>query len=179
MRKEVVKGGYLTNPKKDGERDGDEADVDDYSVGLGQTSDRQCGFFRAETEGLENRGNSVAEVGAEERHRDDVEDGDKPVTEASNNHTVGVVAAELILVGGEVATDFDCVVQKVKNDEGQDGESGPDHDARGLGGLDGGLVGVFGASGFVFLRKNRKPDVSYEADQEANAGDPNSGSMKK
>ena len=66
------------------------------------------------------------------------------------------------------------------DDEGEDGESRPDHDEGGLGSLHGRLVGVGGAGGLVFFgQEDGENDVKGETGEQANSSDPDTHAMKE
>ena len=116
----------------------------------------------------------MADVRAEQGHCDHVEKDDegleKTAAETGDDHFVGGFLGDL----GEVGVRADGEMENVKNDEGEDGEAGPDHDPRGLRGLDRGLVGVFLlARGLVFpCQKDGRPNMQDEHCQKPDAGDP-------
>jgi len=132
--------------------------------------------MKPKAEGLEDGGDAVAQVRAKKGHGDDVEEDDEGILESFDDHFPWAGFAE----GGEFAIGADGEVKNVEDDEGEDGESAPDHDAGGFGGLDGGVVGVFRACCFVlFGEENGEEDVRDEADKKANAGDPDSHAVKE
>ena len=82
--------------KKDGERDGDETEVDGGGVSLGEQGDWACGFFFFFTKSLKNRGDPVAEVRAKQGHRNHIENHDERITETNYDHFPSVVALRSI-----------------------------------------------------------------------------------
>ena len=156
--------------EEDGERDGDEAKVDDNGVGFGDELDRSGGLFGAEAEGLEDGGDAVAQVRAKEGHGDDVEDNDERVLEAYNHHLPRALFTEC----GEFTISANGEMKDMEDDESENGQAAPDHDAGRLGCLDGGVVGILGSGRLILLRQeDGEPNVDDEAGEEADAGNPN------
>ena len=116
----------------------------------------------------------MADVRAEQGHGDHVEKDDENLeetaAEAGDDHFVGGFLRNFRKVGIRA----DCEMEEVEDDEGEDGEAGPDHDPRGLRCLDRGLVGVFlFARGLVFPgQEDGGPDMQDENDKEPGARDP-------
>ena len=180
-----MSGKLFYDAEEDGNGDGDEAEVDDDGECQRALADEVLGFLRAPAECLENGGNAVAEVRAEAGHRDDVEEDDDEVQEACaeaiDDHAVGIGRADVCEVG--VHTDGE--VEDVEDDEGEDGKSGPDHEAGGFRRLDGVRVSVFGRSCFSVFpgEEDGGPDVKHDDDDETEACDPDectmAGTMEK
>ncbi len=118
--------------EKNGERDGDEAEVDYDGVDPGENIDGTGGLLAAKAQGLEDRSNPVAQVGTEQGHRDDVEDCHKRIAKSDDDHFPGVVALGAVWhdlhEGGVVGACFHREVKKVKDDESQNRQATPDHD---------------------------------------------------
>lgn len=67
----------------------------------------------------------------------------------------------------------------MEDDEAEDGHAGPDHEAGGFAGLNGAFVGVFRTSGAIFAsEEDGEPDVEDEGGEEAEAGNPDAGSVE-
>ena len=111
----------------------------------------------------------MTEVRAEQGHRDGVEDDDGPALEAFDNHLMGAFFADFSQFG----IDADGVVKNVEDNKGEDGEAGPDHHFGGLAGINGSLVLVGGAGGFILAHKrDRGRYVKNERAQKDEASDP-------
>lgn len=173
----------------DGEGDGNEAEINHGGVEHCAFFDEWACFAGVEPEGLENRGNAVMKVRAKAGHGDDVENGDNGHVEGIDDHFPSVVAnfsrfGEVGLVGvesgiSEIIADVSGEVEKVIDDKGEDGETAPNHEARGARGLDGGTVLVGLARGAILTSEgDGGPDVEDEHDDEADARDPNARSVE-
>lgn len=125
----------------------------------------------------------MAEVGAEQGHRDDVENDHIPDGETIDHHFPCIMAeksggSHVGLVGVErrivvFISNTNGEMEQVIDDEGEDGEAGPDHDARRFGGLDGGLIFVLFSRRFILAGEgNRRGDVEGDGGEKTGAGDP-------
>ena len=119
---------------------------------------------------MKNGSDAVAQVRTKESHCYEVEDDDKGTLEAYDDHFPWAFVSK----GSQLAIGANCEVKDMEDDEGENCESTPDHDLRGLGCLDCRFMGIFGAGRFIFLcQEDGKPDVNYEAGKQADPGDPN------
>ena len=122
-----------------------------------QAIDELAVLFVLPAERMEHAADSVPEMQAEERHADDIEDGDDRVGETDDHHVVDVVAIFGVMqrfeVGvGEVdSLGLDGEVQEVIDDEGEDDQAADEHGSRGVAGTDRFVIAIAsGARGAVF-----------------------------
>jgi hypothetical protein len=156
--------------EEDGEGDGDKAKVNDECIGPGDQLNGAGGFFGAQAKGLEDGGNAVAEVRAEAGHGDEVKDDNEGTLEADDDHFPRALFSEVC----EFAIDANGEVENMEDDEGENGQAAPDHEAGGFGSLHRGVVSVFRTGCFIlFCQENSEPNVNDEADEESDTGDPN------
>ena len=112
----VMKELELDDSEDHGDWDGNEASPNDEAVAEGKRANRPLDFFGSQAQGLENRGDAVAEVGAEERHGDDVKKNHQRILESHDDHAEWVRRAK----SGKVGIDADGEVEDVENHECED-----------------------------------------------------------
>jgi hypothetical protein len=170
----------------DGDGDGAIADEDDERENLAKSLEQGPGAVGGEAQGLEDAGYPVAQVAAQQHHGDDVEEGGGPPGEAIDNHFVHIVhlhPMQIIAVKSgviELIAGANGEVQQVIDDESQDGQAAPDHDAGGGAGHAELLltVGVF-TRGFVRDGElDGRDDVDDHGEEEADTGDPDATAMQ-
>src|SRR5688572_8564172 len=88
--------GQLDDAEQDGGRRGHVADEEDEAEDGTQLVDQRVVLGVAQAERLRPARRAMAEVHAEQRDRDQVDDEDRDVLEAPDEHRVGVVALERI-----------------------------------------------------------------------------------
>ncbi len=126
----------------------------------------------------------MPEVGAEERHCDDVEENGRPKLEAGNDHAVNVVAGRAIghRLGEAivVVSGANGKVEDVENDEGKNREPAHRHDSRRNRCLDGAFLCVFGASRCAVHphELERRRDVEDERHEKTDPSDPDASSVE-
>ena len=121
--------------EQDRDGDGAVAHEDQTREGVTEFLEQRLRFVCCDAKRLEQAAEAVAEMAGEQQHGDDVEDRSWRPGEARDDHAIDVmhrVAVERGLVGAVVVAGVDGEVQKVVNDEGQDGQTAPDHGAGGF-----------------------------------------------
>lgn len=113
----------------------------------------------------------MGEVRAEESHGNEIKKNDIPSRKSEDDHLPWAGFRSDF----ELRIDAHGEVQKVKNDEGENGQAAPNHDARRLGGLHSVIKFVFPPRFFtVASERDRENDMQNEANQEENAREPDS-----
>ena len=124
----------------------------------------------------------MAEMGTQQRDRNNVKKNHKRILEPGDDHAIYVMAGRIggILHRSQIGIEADREVENVKDDKSDHGETAPDHDAGTGRSLHGGITGIAGIPGGPILLNegNRRDNVKDKCPENADPGEPDSPSVK-